>query len=468
MIERDIFSQLISIMMDGGADYCDVYAEESAYNGVTSDDRKLNTSRSVQSGVGLRIIKHHNTFYTACQDVSHENLIAAAKYLVSGVGTAPYSPRGAVVLEYGPKSDPMSEGDDDPETIDIRRKLETMCEAQDKAWGYSDKIRQVTARYSDFYRDISMATSDSDQIIRQKLGLVEFLVTVFVGDGLDRQMGWAGKSFYKGFDALSGRNSPIALTEEACRQAHIMLEADDCPRGEMPVVFAPGENGILFHESCGHGMEADLVEKGSAFASMEGKSVASEKVTIHDNGLLPGYPGSYAYDDEGIASQDTVLIEKGRLVNFLHSRSTAARLGVNPTGSGRRQNFKFPPLPRMRNTYISAGNDDPEEIIRATKKGIYAADVGFGGQVDVVTGRFITSIILGYLIENGRLTRPVKGATITGIGIDALKNIDMVGNDLIINHSPGRCGKGQEAPVGVGMPTVRVKKLTVGGTGIAF
>lgn len=468
MIERDILTQLISIMMDGGADYCDVYAEESAYNGVTSDDRKLNTSRSSQSGVGLRIIKHHNTFYTVCQDTSSENLIAAAKHLVSGIGTAPVSPREPVVLEYGQKSDPMSEGNDDPEAVDIKLKFDTMHEAQDKAWSYSDEVHQVTARYSDFYREITIATSDTDRIIRQKLGLVEFLIAVYVGNGSDRQMGWAGKSFYKGFDALTGENSPVALAETACRQAHIMLEADDCPRGEVPVVFAPGENGILFHESCGHGMEADLVEKGSAFASMMGESVASEKVTIHDSGLLPGYPGSYAYDDEGVAAQDTVLVENGRLKNFLHSRTTAARLGASPTGSGRRQNFKFPPLPRMRNTYISAGQDDPEEIIRSTKKGIYAADVGFGGQVDVVTGRFITSIVLGYLIENGRLTRPVKGATITGIGIDALRNIDMVGNDLVINHSPGRCGKGQEVPVGVGMPTVRVRKLTVGGTGNAF
>ncbi|MCK4655694.1 MAG: TldD/PmbA family protein, partial [candidate division Zixibacteria bacterium] len=243
---------------------------------------------------------------------------------------------------------------------------------------------------------------------------------------------------------------------------------EECPRGEVPVVFAPGENGVLFHESCGHGMEADLVEKGSAFADLMGEVVASEKVTIHDDGTLSGYPGSYAFDDEGLPAQDTVLIEKGRLTGYLHSLITAKKSGADPTGSGRRQNFKFPPIPRMRNTYIVAGEEDPEEIIRSTKKGLYAADVGFGGQVDVVTGRFITSILLGYLIEDGKLTRPVKGATITGTGIQALKDIDMLGNDFVLNYSPGRCGKGQEVPVGVGMPTLRVKKLTVGGTGSSF
>jgi TldD protein len=304
--------------------------------------------------------------------------------------------------------------------------------------------------------------------VKQRLGLVEFIITVYAGDGKDRQLGWSGRSFYKGMEALTGDDSPRKIAEAACKQAHTMLEAAECPRGEVPVVFAPGENGILFHESCGHGMEADLVEKGSSFANLVGDMVASEKVTIHDDGTLPGYPGSYAYDDEGMPARDTVLIENGRLAGYMNDIVTSKKLGLNPTGSGRRENFKFPPMPRMRNTYIVAGPDDPEEIIRSTKRGIYAADVGFGGQVDVVTGRFITSILLGYLIEDGKITRPVKGATITGIGIEALKGIDMVGNDLEINHSPGRCGKGQEVPVGVGMPTLRVKKLTVGGTGSSF
>jgi len=233
-------------------------------------------------------------------------------------------------------------------------------------------------------------------------------------------------------------------------------------------VFAPGENGVLFHESCGHGMEADMVEKGSSFANLVGETVASERVTIHDNGTLPGYPGSFAFDDEGIPAKDTILIENGRLTGYLHSLLTSRRFDVEPTGSGRRQSYKHPPLPRMRNTYIAAGEDAPEDIIRSTKRGIYASDVGFGGQVDVVTGRFITSILLGYLIEDGRITHPVKGATITGTGIEALKNVDRVGYDLVLNYSPGRCGKGQEVPAGVGMPTVRVNNLMVGGTGNSF
>ncbi|MBU1318700.1 MAG: TldD/PmbA family protein [candidate division Zixibacteria bacterium] len=468
MLDKDVIHRLIQIMLDGDADFCDVYCEESAYNGVTSDDRKLNTSRSVQSGIGLRAVKDFNTYYTVCQDVTPETLIDAAKYLVSGLSVASTSPKQPLILNYGNGNDLYSHVKTDPAATEIETKFDLVREAQDTAWGYSDKIKQVTARYSDFHRNILIGSSESSEIIKQRLGLVEFMITVYAGNGKERQLGWAGKSFYKGMEALTGDDSPRRFAEAACKQAHTMLEAAECPRGEVPVVFAPGENGILFHESCGHGMEADLVMKGSSFADKVGELVASEKVTIHDDGTLPGFPGSYAYDDEAVPAQDTILIENGRLTGYLHDLVTSKRLRQSPTGSGRRQNFKFPPMPRMRNTYIVAGEDDPEEIIRTTTKGIYAADVGFGGQVDVVTGRFITSILLGYLIEDGKLTRPVKGATITGIGMDALKGIDMVGNDLEINHSPGRCGKGQEVPVGVGMPTLRVKKLTVGGTGSSF
>jgi TldD protein len=468
MLDREIINRLVRIMLDGGADFCDVYCEQSAYDGVTTDDRKINTSRSVQAGVGLRAIKDFNTYYTVCRDTSLENLVAAAKYLASGLSVVSSAPRQPVILEYGKEVNPLSGSEEDPSKVEISRKKDLIEVAQEAAWSYSDAIKQVTAQYSDFYRDIQIGSSETAEIVSQRLGLVEFLVTVYAGNGSDRQMGWSGKSFYRGLEALSGSNSPGRLAQAACKQALTMLEADECPRGEVPVVFAPGENGILFHESCGHGMEADLVEKGSAFADMVGEMVASEKVTIHDDGTPDGYPGSYAFDDEGLPAKDTVLIERGRLTGYLHSLITAKKYGVSPTGSGRRQNYKYPPIPRMRNTYIVAGDDDPEEIVRSTRKGIYAADVGFGGQVDVVTGRFITSILLGYLIENGRLTRPVKGATITGTGIQALRDIDLVGSDFVLNHSPGRCGKGQEVPVGVGMPTLRVKRLTVGGTGSSF
>jgi TldD protein len=466
--DKTVLHRLIGILLDAGADFCDVFCEDSSYNAVTSDDRKINTSYSTQLGAGLRAVKDHCTFYTDCTEMTPDKLEAAARRLAAGLPTHSTLSPCTVVLADRAVIDMYSRIKIDPAEARIELKHDLVRQAQEAAWGYSGKIRQVTARYSDIKRDVLVASSHANEVVRQRLGLTEFVITVFAGSDSERQMGWSGKSFFEGMEALTGENSPTRFAEAACKQAITMLKADDCPRGEVPVVFAPGENGILFHESCGHGMEADLIEKGSSFAGLLGQRVASEKVTIHDNGTLAGYPGSYAFDDEGTPSQDTLLIENGRLCGYLHTILTASRFNVNPTGSGRRQSYAFPPIPRMRNTYISAGPDDPEEIIRSTKKGIYAADVGFGGQVDVVTGRFITSILLGFLIEDGKLTRPVKGATITGNGIQALKDIDMVGNDLVINHSPGRCGKGQEVPVGVGMPTVRVRKLTVGGTGSTF
>ncbi len=468
MLDHNVINELIQIMLDGGADLCDVYCEDSIYNSVITDDRKITTSRSVQSGVGLRAVRNFNTYYTVCQDVTTENLTAAAKYLVSGLMVASASPRAPVILASGREINALADADSDPADVRTEDKVDLARGAQETAWEYSDLIRQVKAKVSDFQRNIQIGSSETAEIMKQRLGLVEFIVTVYAGDGADRQMGRAGKSFFGGMESLSGEDSPISLTRQACEQALIMLKAGECPRGEIPVVFAPGENGILFHESCGHGMEADLVERGSAFANLAEQMVASEKVTIHDDGTPSGYPGSFAFDDEGVPAQDTILIEKGRLKGYLHSLITAKKFGVRPTGSGRRENFKSPPLPRMRNTFIAGGDDDPEEIVRSTRRGLYAANVGFGGQVDVATGKFITSILLGYLIENGRLTRPVKGAAVTGVGLQTLKDIDMVGNDFVLYHSHARCGKGQEVPVGVGMPTVRVKRLTVGGTGNSF
>jgi len=465
MLDSDLCTKLLTIMLDKGADISDIYAEESYANGASSDDQKINTSASSQSGVGLRAVKDYNTYYMVVQDATPDSLEDAARYLSSGMVLQSDSPKPPTILTMGKTHDHLENVKISPTDVAISDKVELVREAQDSAWGYSDQVKQVTIYYSDMFRKIQLASSVHGTLETQILGLLEFSIIVYAGENSERQMGRAGRSFTQGMEAFSGDNSPSALANKACEQAITMLSARECPRSEMPVVFAPGENGILFHESCGHGMEADLVEKGSSFANLLGETVAIPKVTIHDSGLLPGYPGSFAVDDEGVPAQDTVLIDQGRLTSYLHSLITAGKFGQNPTGSGRRQSFKHAPMPRMRNTFIAAGPDDPEEIIKGTKLGLYASDVGFGGQVDVVTGKFITSILLGYMIEDGRITYPVKGATITGTGLQALKDIDMVGSDLIMCHASGRCGKGQDVPVGVGMPTVRVKSLTVGGTG---
>jgi TldD protein len=465
LLSYETIARCLDILLSAGAGYADLFAEKGRFFSSESDDRKISSSIHHQIGVGIRAVKDNVDYYMVCENFAPDNLIQTTSLLASGIKTSAsghsvnLSP-GFRPLFYKPETDHSQ--------VETEKKLEILKKSEDIAWHCSKKIKQATIRYADFERNIQFASTADEEVLEHKLALVEFMVFVYAGDNGERQLGWNGRSFYRGLEALVGEDSPESIVRKACTQAEVMLEARDCPAGEMPVVFAPGSNGVLFHESCGHGMEADLVQKGSSFAGMLNHKVASDKVTIRDSGLIFGYPGSYAFDDEGVDSQETTLIENGRLINYIHSRNTARQMKMSPTGSGRRQSLAFPPMPRMRNTYIVAGNDDPEEIIRSTKKGLYAVDVGFGGEVDVVTGRFITSIVLGYMIEDGKLTYPVKGATITGLGIKALQDIDMVGNDLVMDPSPGRCGKGQDVPVGVGMPTIRVKKLLVGGKGMAI
>jgi len=462
MIDEKTLHDCLNILMSAGADYADIFAEKGRFYSSVSDDRKISTSVHDRRGAGIRALKDYTDYYITCDNCGSDSLIEKTKTLASGLKTS--APGRPIIL-----TDKTAENTfvpaNDPALIPIPKKIEMLKAAETIAWEYSSTIKQATIRYSDFDREILFVSSADQEIIRQKLALIEFLAIVYAGNNEGRQLGWAGKSFYSGWEILENENSPSEMTRQACKQAMLMLNAKDCPAGEMPVVFGPGSNGVLFHESCGHGMEADLVAKGSSFSGLLGQEVASPKVTIRDSGLNPYFPGSFKFDDEGVPASETTLIENGNLKGYLHSRNTASQMKAELTGSGRRQSYHYPPLPRMRNTYIDNGSDDPEEIIRSTKRGLYAADVGFGGQVDVVTGRFITSIILGYMIEDGRLTYPVRGATITGMGIEALQNIDMVGNDLKMDPSPGRCGKGQEVPVGVGMPTLRVRNVIVGGTG---
>ncbi len=466
MIDEQTLNKCLNILLSAGAEYADIFAEKGRFYSSLSDDRKISSSAHEQAGVGIRAIKDNADYYMVCESFNPNRILETTRQLSSGLKLS--GSESSVILKTGDFPE-MYKPIKDPRTISLTEKVGMLKEAEQSAWDFSDKIKQVSLHYSDFNREILFASSEDQEILHKNLALIEFFIYVYAGNRDDeRQLGRAGKSFYRGWEAFEGENSPQNLVKEACEQAVLMLEARDCPSGEMPVVFAPGGNGVLFHESCGHGMEGDLVQKGSSFAGLIDKEVCSHKITIKDSGIIPGFPGSFAFDDEGIESQETTLIENGFLRNYLHSRMTARQMNTSPTGSGRRQCYRYPPVPRMRNTFIEAGPDDPEEIVKSTKCGLYAADVGFGGQVDVVTGRFITSIILGYMIEDGKLTYPVKGATITGIGIETLKDIDMVGSDLIMDPSSGRCGKGQEVPVGVGMPTLRVKKLVVGGAGQSF
>jgi len=465
LLDHEILKKALAAAMGKGADYADVFVERSAFNRVAADDRKIKTSLAVEQGVGIRVVVDGKSYYAITDSFDEKEILRVAAYVRDAAGGSARE-TGVIDLRRAERTWPYPFAIK-PAKSDIEKKTELVKIAEDRGWAAPGAV-QVTVSYRDSQRDILLATTLHDRVVSHTLGLTEFHTSVIIEKNGTRESGDKGHAFYAGIEALTGEYAPEKIAGKAAEIAAISMTAKDCPRGEMPVVFAPGENGILFHESCGHGMEADLVERGSSFTGLMGKPVASPLVTLVDDGTLQGYPGSFEFDDEGTPSEKTVLIDKGTLRNYMHSSVTAKKFNVSPTGSARRESYEYLPIPRMRNTYILAGQDDPEDIIKSTKRGLYAVTPGGGGQVNVFTGEFITSVKLGYMIEDGKITYPVRGASIVGRGIDALKNIDMVGSDMKVSKLSGRCGKGQQVPVGVGMPTVRVKSLTVGGTGDAY
>ena len=444
-----LLEELLSAALGRGAEMADIYAEQSGYTSVISDDRKINTSARQEGGVGIRVVSNQHTYYA----------VAASDN--------PKDPCESPVTLNGRPSPLGPQFVRELTEIGAGERLETVRANEELAWSGEERVRQVSIRYSDHQRDVQIASSHTSEVIEHTLGLTEYSAAIYAGADGDLQMGTFGRAVYGGPEEFKGDDSFEEVTLRARRNALHALDADEAPRGVMPVVFEPGENGVLFHEACGHGMEADLVERGSAFAGKMGEPVASELVTLIDDGTIPHAPGSYGVDDEGVAAKKTTMIREGVLESYLHSIVTASREGVEPTGSARRQDYRYPPIPRMRNTYIDQGDTPAADIIAQTERGLFAQEMGWGGQVDVVTGRFTTGVQLAWLIENGKLVRPVKGATLSGVGIETLKNIDMVGDDLDVVRCSGRCGKGQAVPIGVGMPTVRVSALLVGGSGEA-
>jgi TldD protein len=314
------------------------------------------------------------------------------------------------------------------------------------------------------WQSIEIIRADG-QTYRDVRPLVRFNVSIVTDDGKQQGTGSHG---------LGGRGNVLdyvtedvwqGAVREALRQSLVALDARPAPAGEMDVLLGPGWPGILLHEAIGHGLEGDFNRKGtSAFAGLLGQRIASPGVTVVDDGTIPNRRGSLSIDDEGTPSQCNTLIEDGILVGFMQDRMNARLMGVQPTGNGRRQSYAHIPMPRMTNTYMLSGDKEPEEILKSIKKGLHAVSFG-GGQVDITSGKFVFSCTEAYLIEDGRITAPVKGATIIGAGADALTRISMVGNDMALDTGIGTCGKqGQGVPVGVGQPTLRLDRITVGGT----
>jgi TldD protein len=469
IVAEDVLRKSVSLLMAKGADFADVYAERAAIGGAGSDDRKINTTTVIEKGVGFRAVKDGKTFYAYTASFLPADLFAMADVVASAAAQGAAKAGAGAVIRLAPSASALKFPITPlPSDTPADKKIELVRSMTDRAWSADPRVVQVIQLLRETLRQVNIATSEG-KLIDQTLGLTEFISYIFMKDpkstlqsAIDARGAYAGLSFF------TAGNSLETIVDTSVARTKKLLEAVDSPRGVFPVVLGPGAPAVIFHESCGHGMEADLVFKGSNFKDQLGKPTASRGVTLVDDGTIPSFPGSYAFDDEGTPSERTVLIEDGVQKNYLCDRIWAAKLGLRSTGSGRRQSFRYPPIPRMRNTYIEKGTVAPDDIVRDTKRGIYVTAVAGGGQVDVITGNFMMGVGEAQLIENGQLTRPIKNATLSGMGIEALKSIDAVGTDLGMDASAGRCGKGQAAPVGFGMPTVRVRSILVGGQGEAW
>jgi TldD protein len=463
-LSERLMERCLGEALSAGGDYADLYFESVTSTSLGIDESLVKSaSQGISVGCGIRVVSGERTGYAYTDDLSSDRLLRAA--------------RTAALIASGPAKEQMSgfRHTSDSATLypitgatadaEISAKLELIQRADKAARAFDARITQVRAGFNDELRRILVAASDGT-FASDTQPLARLNVFVIAKDATNTARGTSGGGGRVTLDFFEGSKSPEHFAREAARTAILQLGAVAAPAGEMPVVLGPGWPGVLLHEAVGHGLEADFNrKKTSAFAGLIGQKVASEKVTVVDNGLMPNRRGSINMDDEGNPTQETVLIENGILKGYLSDKLSSRLMGTPNTGSGRRESYHHIPMPRMTNTYMLNGTDMPEDIIKSVTRGLYAVNFG-GGQVDITNGKFVFSASEAYLIEDGMVTRPVKGATLVGNGPEALKFVSMVGNDLALDEGIGTCGKaGQSVPVGVGMPTIRLDRMTVGGTG---
>ncbi len=446
-----------------GADDGEIFLERSQSESFLFDDGRLKSaSYDATEGFGLRVVAGETAGYAHASEISEAAIsraaasAALAKRGYSGVSAE--GPRQTNVRLYG-EDDPLaSPGFGDK--VALLEEINAFARARDP------RVAQVMASLAGERRVVEILRADG-RLIRDVRPLARLNVQITVEKDGRRESGSSGAGGRAGFEAWITPARWREQVEEALRQALVNLEAVDCPAGEMDVVLGAGWNGVLLHEAVGHGLEGDFNRKGtSAFSGRIGEQVAARGVTVFDDGSIEGRRGSLTVDDEGTPSSRTVLIEDGILVGYMHDRQSARLMGLAATGNGRRQSYAHAPMPRMTNTGMLNGTSNRAEMIESTQRGLYCANFG-GGQVDITNGKFVFQCTEAYLIENGKITTPVKGATLIGDGPSALTRVTMIGDDFAFDPGIGVCGKGgQGVPVGVGQPSLKITGLTVGGTGV--
>ncbi len=456
----------INKVMGPQIDYADLYFQYSRHESWSMDEGTLKSgSYGIDQGVGIRAVSGEKTGFAYSDEILLPALtdaaVAAKSIARAGDGENKIKIRNdeaALKRLYQPL-DPLGSMEDSA-------KVELIKEIEQKARSIDSRISQVSVSLAGVQDAILVMRSDGE-LAADIRPMVRMNVSVIVDSNGRREQGSAGGGGRYAYQYFTENNRAHEYAEEAVRQALVNLEAREAPAGEMTVVLGPGWPGILLHEAIGHGLEGDFNRKGtSAFSGRIGEKVGSELCTVVDDGTLENRRGSLSVDDEGVPSEDTVLIEKGILKGYMQDQLNARLMNMKPTGNGRRESYAHLPMPRMTNTYMHSGDQDPEEIIQSVDKGIYAVNFG-GGQVDITSGKFVFSASEAYMVEKGKLTYPVKGATLIGNGPDVLNRVSMLGNDMALDSGVGVCGKeGQSVPVGVGQPTMRIDGLTVGGVAV--
>ncbi|HUR18940.1 MAG TPA: TldD/PmbA family protein [Acidimicrobiales bacterium] len=463
MLEPEVLQRVLGEALRTGGDFAEVFVEDRRSSSAFLDDGRVEELTSGRGrGAGIRVVVGDTTGFAHTADLSERGLTSAAE----AAGAAARQGGGATrVVPFSAGAAPAgSPATVPPEGVEKARKVELLIRANEAARGAGNSVKQVSASYTDNRRRILVANSDGliagDDVVRTRFG-----VTAVAHGDTGMQTGFESVARTVGFELFD----EIDVDEVAARaasRAMTKLRARPAPSGVLPVVFAAGRGAVLFHEACGHGLEADHIEKDSSvYCGKVGQLVASPHVTLVDDGTMDAEWGAYSIDDEGRPAQRNVLIENGVLTEYMWDFLRARKAGREASsGNGRRETYQDLPMVRMTNTYLLAGQEDPEELVRQTPKGVYVAQMG-GGQVNTATGDFVFGMTEAYLIENGGITEPLRDANLIGNGPDVLRNIDAVADDFAMARGGGTCGKnGQGVPVGMGQPTLRVSGVTVGGT----
>ncbi|MGD9355781.1 MAG: metalloprotease TldD [Chromatiales bacterium] len=461
-LEQHHLDKVLDHLLSHQVDLADVYFQSSRLEAWTLEDGIVKEgSYNIEQGAGIRAISGEKTGFAYTDELLLPNLIQAAD---TARAIARSGQQGSVAIESRPSRHQLYQPINPLDTLTREEKINLLHDVEQEARRQDDRVRQVIVSLVGAQDVVLIAASDGT-MKGDVRPLVRMNVHVIVEQGGRREQSSAGGGGRTRLDHFIEQQRGKQLAREAVRQALVNLEAVDAPAGQMPVVLGPGWPGVLLHEAVGHGLEGDFNRKGtSTFSGRVGEQVASPLCSVVDDGTLEGRRGSLNIDDEGTDTGYNVLIEKGILKGYMQDKHNASLMGVAPTGNGRRESYAHLPMPRMTNTYMLPGEHEREEIISSVEHGLYAVNFG-GGQVDITSGKFVFSASEAYLIENGKVTVPVKGATLIGNGPDVMTKISMVGNDLQLDPGVGVCGKeGQSVPVGVGQPTLKIDQLTVGGT----